>query len=361
MSLQVAARIIELEELAYWTAFSLIFVAILLASSVLWRRKGEKLTYPFVLACLVSTWVGYAVNILNYQFLREVMGFTSNVIAASESLARMIGFYPHPNMAAFSLCLFFVLIGSDRRFLTASSWTRILVILAVLIGIVVTGSRTSLILFIVAFLMYLRNSAKMNGRLTYGRLVRTFTYLIIAGVLFVSALAFDMRMDKQSDLSETIVDRVQSISRLVDGSIAQNDESAYLRISIISKYAEDIADNPLLGYGPDYAFEQIEAGRFSNVSQNSWIEWAIRYGVFYPLAIAVIFAFSIYKNLINRAAWGSQQFMAVLVVILMSTLSLVDVFWLRSTALALGVSIGMATLTHKRAQYTAGNADDAHN
>jgi hypothetical protein len=338
MSLQVVNEDLSPERLTYWCTYSLLFTLLFFTSVVLWIRFGPGLTMPFFLGCLAATWFGFVVNWTNYEFLREVMAFTSNPISASLKTTRMIGFYQHPNAAAFSLVLFFAALACDRRFLTSNLSLQVVAAAAWLVGVLVTGSRTSLLLSLLVFAWYTANLMKVRQIDSISTRVRALI-TPLAPILTISGslLALLYIASSRADLGIMLTDRFKSIVNLFD------DASANVRLSVLSDYLGDVVDSPLLGYGPDFASDQTRSGNYLNVSQNSWLEWAIAFGVPYSIVMAAML-WSTYRlaiKTVRNVPLSMSYARLSLILLSLITLSMVHPFWMRSPVCALGVLVGL--------------------
>lgn len=344
MILQSFDGSVTLNRLAYWTIFASLFVLLLLTTIVLWTRWGPVLTRPFFLAAIASAWFGFAVNWWDYQFLRNVMEHGSISIWISEYTTRAIGFYQHPNAAAFSLVLYFTCLVCDRRFLSGSVMLQSAAAMGSVVGVLITGSRTSLALLVLAFLWYLRNLAKaaVDRRSSDPESARRRALLmplIPISVSMMSIIVLQILAVSRRDLADMVSLRIASLTEL--GS----DVSAGQRITMVNRYLTDLAESPLLGHGPDYATQQIAAGKYLNVSQNAWLEWSVAMGIPYAILMAtlLIYTYRYIRNntLLQPLLHSFASLMAIVFVII--SFSMVNPFWLRSPICALGVLLGLVT------------------
>lgn len=346
MGIQLLDDSVSMERVIYWSLFCLIFALLMLTVVVLWAKAGPDISTPFFVACIAATWVGFAVNWLDYDFLREVMAFSSNPISASKRTIRMLGFYPHPNAAALALTLYFACLACARRFLTASLLLQIVTSTACLVGVLVTGSRTSLILLLIVFVWYVKNVYGMhrgNSAAKSGKsLMAPFIPVAVAAASFV---LLQIIASSRDDLGEMLALRTSMLADLLGGTENQSadaDTSLTLRVSILSRYLADIAESPLLGRGPDFASSQIQFGNYTNVSQNSWLEWAIAFGVPYValMALMLTLTYRLSHGLGPANTLVRSYARLVLLIIGISTFSVVNPFWARSVVCVVGALLG---------------------
>jgi len=341
MVLQAMSGDLDLERLVYWTVFSLLFLEMMLVAAVVWRRHGPVLTKPFFLGCVAAAGLAFAINLLDYGFVRDVMWFSANRIAVSDATVRMLGFYQHPNMAAISICLYVVCLLSDRKFVTGSQITQVVVIILAGAGIVLTGSRTTSLLFLVAIAAYALFFLRI-GLASPARLAKRLAIMITV-MAATSVLLYFVARQMSPEIVDNAVDRASSMLGFLDGSAIGNDESAQIRINILSSYWRDIQKALFLGRGPDFAFERIEGGFYSNVSQNSWIEWWLKFGLLYCIAVVAVLAVTYF---FARRVGRSDPYLRfggslLLCVVLLASFSFVDIFWLRAMACAIGCYLGL--------------------
>lgn len=359
MSLQLFDNSVTIDRLTYWTVFSILFALLFLVAAVLWTRWGPALSTPFFLCCIGATWVGFIVNWLDYDFLRKVMAFGSIPIRLSTVTDRMIGFYPHPNQAAFSLVLYFAALACVRKFLTASIFLQALALFGCLAGVIVTGSRTSLLLFFIVFAWYLLNLFRLN-RADFAGVPRRSPVALLIPLMVVSATLVTLQLvaNSQNEISGMLSSRMNSFVDLLGGKVG--DESANLRVSVLSDYYSDLLKAPLLGQGPDFATDQITVGNYANVSQNSWVEWAVAFGVPYALLMAFMlivsyrFAVRVVPNTMPLLLSHARLILIILAAI---TFSMVMPFWIRSAVGVLGALLGI--LLHAKANMTAASLPDS--
>lgn len=343
MGLQMLDQSVTFTRLVYWSAYSLLFALLLLVAMLLWLRWGANLSTPFFLAAIGAAWFGFIVNWVDYQFLRDVMVHGSNPIGISETTTRTIGFYQHPNAAAFSLVLYFACLACDKRFLTGSFILQVLASMGCVVGVLVTGSRTSLVLVVLVFATYLRNLARLNrgaheatSRASARRRAQVAA-LIPLGVLAATLVLMQIIAASRQDLAALVSARIGSFTNL--GADTSTDQ----RVTIISHYITDVMRSPILGHGPDFVSNQIALGSYTNVSQNSWLEWAATWGVPYALFMAVLL-YVTYRMGTSYA--GPQPLLLsfarlILVLFLLITFSMVNPFWMRSPVCVLGVLFGL--------------------
>ena len=343
MSLQLLDDSLTVGRLVYWSAFSSTFTVVLVGAAVLWSRWGQKLIKPFFLACLAGAWLGFAVNWFAYDFIRQVMGFSSNPKAATEYLARTIGFYGHSNVAAFSIVLYFTCLACNRAFLESRLLLQAVVSTASVVGVVITGSRTSLVLVAIVTIWYVRNLLSVHRDSSQGtRRQVMLAPLIPFAVIAMALLVLQVLASTRQEMADVLTSRIGSIADLATGG--GTDTSAELRASILPYYFSDILESPLLGQGPDFAISQIEIGNYGSGSQNAWLEWSIRFGIPYAFLVlaSIYFTYRITAKVFARDHIPLSFSRLSMILIFLITFSIASPLWIRSTVCVLGVLIGVA-------------------
>ncbi len=271
----------------YWTIFYLLFLELFLSAAVLWRRIGEELTAPFFSACIVVTLLGFLINLFDVDFIHQLALYVNSAPSANLGRSRLIGLQVQPNRAAFDLCIFLAVLVCDRRFLAAKSASHVLVLASCTVGVLVTGSRTSLILLVCIFFGYLRNRYRSDVLGKSAKRAGLIAVPVMLVSLGVSAAYFLVATRAaQGLLTTTIGTRLSSFDVLLGGD-ANADLSTSSRLSSSRLYIMAIQHSPLLGRGPDFAGTQVSNGVFENFGQNAFLEWALDFGVPYALFVAI--------------------------------------------------------------------------
>jgi hypothetical protein len=364
MMLQLLDDSITSGRIVYWAGFSLNFTLMFLAAVALWARWSPKLTAPFFLASIAGVWVGFVVSWLDYGTIREVMRFSANLRSESVQSARAIGFFGHPNLAALALVLFLACLVCDRNYLNRPVALQSLATMGSAVGVLVTGSRTSLLLLSVVLLVYFYNLLKLHNRGTDSprrRMRTTLVPLLPIALIASTVIAIQYVSAVRPEAGSLIGSRVNSILELAGGT---TDESMNIRLSVLSQYAEEIREAPILGRGPDYDEEQVERGNFSNTSQNAWLRYALRFGVPYSLFLLLTLYLTYYAR--KDLNGSNQLFLSrkrlILGLLILVTLSISSPLWIRSTVCVLGALLGTIAFTGARAPeiaFTSAEMKDA--
>jgi O-Antigen ligase len=342
LAIQSITGILGFDRAAYWFGYRLVFAGMFMAAAVVFPKVGEQVVTRFFILMLAATWLGFVVNILNYEFIRRVLVYTRNELGQSSDLSRVVGFYQHPNMAAFTLTLTLAMLVSSRRFMASSLVLHAAVLAACVGGVIITGSRTSMLLIGVVVLWYVATIFKMSGRggVAVSRAVIAPAVLLLTAVLAVGAIT--SVLGRGSELYTTMTSRLQTLPSIVRGD-STTDQSVMIRKQNLDAYIDRFKAKPLEGYGPDYPTQEIESGRVTDVSQNTWLEWAVEYGSVYPSAIALAFfvTWRTARRLRTADAWVWARVALLVGIFVLASFSIVDFLSLRAPVCILGALVGL--------------------
>jgi hypothetical protein len=217
-------------------------------------------------------------------------------------------------------------------------------------GVIITGSRTSTLLIGVVVLWYFATIFKMSGRgsVAVSRAVVAPALLLLTAVLAVGAIT--SVLGRGSELYTTTTSRLQTLPSIVRGD-STIDQSVMIRKQNLDVYIERFKAKPLEGYGPDYPSQEIESGRLTDVSQNAWLEWAVKYGPVYPSAIALAFlvTWRTARRLRTVDAWVWARVALLIGIFVVASFSIVDFLSLRAPVCVLGALIGLTVAAREQA------------
>jgi hypothetical protein len=339
MVLQFFSGFLDLGELVYWVSFSAHFALLLLGSIVLVSSLKPKYFIYMYIFCIFTVVVGFLINFTNYDFIRQVLAFSNIRIAVQDQLFRVLGFFQHPNAAAISIVFYFVTL---TLFFPVEKYNKLVssaMILIMIILVIITGSRTSMVLAIIVSFLYLRpilfsyviknGETKLNVSVPY----------VLSWVCIVFGLTISLYMMSSMDFGHAALNRIgERIGSISSGG----DLSLDFRKAIIPVYFDYISQNPLLGYGPQFVVDRLADGVFFHVSQNAFVEWAMKYGIFYSLYYFYVL-FITYKTSMKYSATNinfSRVLKLIVIILCLVSFSINDVFWYRSISISLGVILG---------------------
>lgn len=346
MLISVAIGFLSPSEYLYWTSFNLLYASFFIAASVYALQNGAEKAQTLVYISILTTVIGFVINYTNYSFTQRILEFSGSMFAKQQSLFRALSFFQHSNVAAFSIIAYFVILFQTKKSEPKSTWFYILSGLALFAGIFITGSRTSLILAaVMCIFLYapFKRSISRSQKIDY-RYAGILVSVWIIFILFAFAALLPLLEPViEKYMSEETLLRMNIFNALMDGSYGDlEDASLSARITILSKYWKYIESNPIFGYGPQFVRNKLESGEFTNVSQNSFIEYSIYMGIPY----GIYFLYNLYKTYkhANRDASSSiYSFNALkvfVVFLFLLSFSVNNIFWYRSIVITLGLLLG---------------------
>lgn len=329
--------------LVYWISFTFLFGSLFIAATIFFLRNGGNIVKYLYWGSFISTTIGFVINFTNYSFMRKILEFSNNRIAIQETLFRPLSFFPHPNHAAFAIICFliFVLISFRKPHKTIFF---ISIISVSFLLIIITGSRTSILLLLVIILfslktIYVSNAIRRNINIKLSTiLIKTRFILFLTVIIIGVPLLYEFLLPILDNAN--ILVRINSLTALINGNNI-NDQSILLRTQIISIYLTDIIQSPLFGYGPDVILDNVAKNTYSNVSQNAYIESAAKYGIPYTLyyiyGIITTIMYSIKKEI---PIYSYKPLYIIVVFITLIGFSVVDLFQVRTIVITVGFLIG---------------------
>lgn len=191
--------------------------------------------------------------------------------------SRFMGFYLHPNSAALSILLIMFCLYIVGRL-------EIALYLILIFLILLTGSRTALIISVIFSFYFLRYKFELS-RFVFHKVynVNRFIILCIASIaiLVIGMLAFAVA-------DNSLIDRLSNL-----GNVSK-DESVMIRSIAQKQYVRLFWDNPFLGYGFDFIRDSIDKGILIRTSHNMLLERLVQYGIIGLLTYIMFFIYFSY-------------------------------------------------------------------
>jgi hypothetical protein len=343
MFLQFVIGTLTFDRFFYWLGFTSVFAGGLAVSAVVFLKAGDRLIMPFLLTVLAGVWVGFLVNIFDYGLIRQVLVQSRNGLAQSYNFDRILGFFGNPNMAAFAVVATLTGLLTSRQFMRASLLVHAAVLSASVAGVIMTGSRTSTVLVICLLAWYfvkmLRQSG--SGRVAVARAV--VAPLFLAAIAYGALSGTALLLGSDSSAYTTAAQRLETLPSIITPAHSSQDPSVAQRVQVLPYYVRLVKERPLAGWGPDYATTKVDDGTLTNVSQNSWLEWAVAYGTLYPALVAVALLTMLRRAGRLRSSEPQEWARVVLVTVIfvMASFSLTDLLFLRAFVVVVGMALGL--------------------
>ncbi len=200
---------------------------------------------------------------------------------------RAIGFFMQPNSLAVSFCMLFIGWFALRR---QKKVLLNVILVTFLFFILLTGSRTGMLLAIVVVI-----SIKTYGWRRRKNLLNASSFFkmgvliicLVGGIIFIRS--FLSSYSNTSIGKEGLITRMQTMLsfKLSDESIME-DTSVQERRLAQSIYLLRVAEKPLLGHGFGSDLFYKNSGAFTKSSHSSALSSAFEYGVLYPIVFYIL-------------------------------------------------------------------------
>lgn len=338
---------LSLNELIYWFSYNLLYGLLMVGATLFSFRNSYAIIKKMAFYSILITLVGFILNYTNYGFTKRVLEFSNAGAASHEKLFRAVSFFSNPNAAALSIIIYYIIYISNNEMKTFHPVKYVLLSVAVTGMVFLTGSRTSLLILALILLLYVIPSIVKEIMIRYN-FSKSLSYLnlIIGGffflTVFISTLPFLSNFYSKL-MGENILARFDFLTNLISGNSGlSQDRSVNYRLSIIPDYLERICENPIFGYGPQVVRNNLVSNVFENTSQNLFIEVAFIFGIPYMIfTLYIIFLSYQYALRYRIKAYETFNILKVFIVlIVVLSFSMNNVFWLRAVVIALGFIIG---------------------
>jgi len=330
----------------YWISFLLLFSSLFTGAVIFALKVSYKYVNRIVGASLFITLLSFISNYFFPEVFRKIGELSGNkqaYVVHGASIERAVGFFSHPNEAAFSIVCFVILLMDVNNYKHVRLRKNLSVIGCCILLVFATGSRTSLLLFFIVFLFFfipvLIDSFSRSYRIQRKIATSVITAGGVLGTILIFILFSIVSKILLSSGYEQLGGRFSFTSLL---SSSSDDESVNSRIGMIYIYFENISQNFFFGIGPERIRENLDSGFFDHVSQNSFVEGIMTYGAFYLAffiyALFYSYSFSNQSIMEEKAAYNPLKVFLLFVFLLCFSVS--EVFLHRSTVIVFGLLIG---------------------
>jgi len=340
---------LTLKEYQYWFFFNLLFSSFFVAAGLFAYNVSQRAIINLVIFCVVSTVIGFILNFTSFDLFRQMAILSNNDnawVVYGGDLSRGISFFEQGNRAAFSIICFFILLFG-LKYWKISGYLFMLLLLLTLI--LITGSRTSLLLtfiVMVSFIYAISVTLKKRFRLNIFSVASIIYFTVIFG--FVGAILIVLyASDLFAQLGYANLGYRLNLTNLFSPNNEVQDKSLVLRLNIISVYWHYIQKNLLFGYGPAFVHKKLSSNIFENVSQNQYLENSIYYGILYTIYYVYILVFSYLKSKFFFKGYALNIFKVFVVFIFLLGFSVNNLYWNRSLIITVGLLTGFWILGKK--------------
>lgn len=174
-----------------------------------------------------------------------------------------------------------------------------LLITALFFVVVISGSRTSFLVIVAVISARFWHFATRTGSLK--QLLTGLLRFVSIGLLLFFAFDAFLYVSGASNQTQTAIERLVNLPEVLLSVQTTDDGSVRLRVDQLGFYMSRVWDNWLIGRGSAYVKDLVLARVVDNASQNSFIDYALVYGI--PYACMLILAFVA----MYRKAWQSRR------------------------------------------------------
>jgi hypothetical protein len=310
-----AARL--LKKGCFLTSFLLIFVwpvtTVLYAPEISFSRIALQIYYFFLFLGTViyisqfgpallkklfalSYWTAVAGLVSSFLWPMFFSSVAELVNATSDYGGRAYGFMLQPNMAVTNLSILFILYLSG--FNNKKYYSAAIAFLSYFLCMILTGSRSAVVVFIIVLLIYLFNLFVREARVRNAKiyikkrlLVKlvtiavTVVFIFPASVILLRGDSYSIIKTKKEGfyLKERLDNYLQG--RLSDASILE-DVNVRARLEFQKVFIAKIFEQPVLGYGLGSKDRMIYTGELSWSSHNQLLRNSLEHGVLYSLLLS---------------------------------------------------------------------------
>ncbi|NVK57492.1 MAG: O-antigen ligase family protein [Alteromonadaceae bacterium] len=267
----------------YWTIKSLLFLSfsyfVFLYKDIIITKKSAYLIFTIITISFIHN----QIDPVFYSKIGQNYGVTLSYAKYGNIGSRYFGMYLHPNSAALTI----IMITFSLRFMNV---LNSLILTTAMFLIVLTGSRTALVIILLFLAFDFYYSMLTNKRIVFSNVQeihRAFSKIaVLFGLIF--AIGFILLIS-----GDELIDRIKNIENI------DNDNSAIVRDIAQQQYKTLLSANPIIGYGSEFIRQLIEKGRLIRPSHNMYLERTVQYGILGITSFLFFFLFLV-RNLWHR-------------------------------------------------------------
>ena len=290
---------LSLNDFVYWFSFLTMMGFLFLSTTIyFYKNSYPKYINQFFQLVLLSIVISLFIGWYDYEILRSLVKVSADLEEYMyQDNSRAIGFYTQSNMLARSILFTFIIFAGTILYRKSSFINYNFIVLFTLM-LLLTGSRTSMILFLIFLIFYIPRfsykkifSNSFNKKLKVITTVLTIPIAILFTLLLLNAMPFFSKLITDNNVYK----RFSFITDTSSNSSLEKDRSVNARIIVFNQYISKIIDQPLIGYGSNKRSEYIKNNTFLNGSQNQYLENAFSFGIFYVTFFFYVFFYTIKK------------------------------------------------------------------
>lgn len=295
-------------QLYYFTLFS--------GAVVYTVANGLPSMHRLMTVSLVLTIFGMGLNLINPQYFEVVSDMAEAKVLKQ---ARVCGFFLQPNQLAICINLIFVGWFSLRQWKNA--WFEMIVIIMFLLGVLLTGSRTGMLLAVIVVVFVLLPIRRNRKWVINKRYMLKLGTLMIALAVGIFAMKFYLAQINYTDKKEDeLINRMELMLnfKLGNEDNIKDIENVQARVDAQAFYWLLFKERPFFGHGFGAEAYYKEIGNIFMSAHSDTLTFAVEYGVFYPV-VFILLLLSIYFKRNRRDIEGVfetntiGQFIAVMI------------------------------------------------
>lgn len=277
----------DFQYLAYSSNAILLFIVALILVYKNGRKSFSRWIFASWVICMISVFISYfSPDVFKFIVFEQAFATTGGLSIQDLDIAgnknkRAFGLYMQSNRAAYAIVIHFLFVSAT--ILHGRPLTRIFVSLISFSGLLLTGSRTGVVIMLIVlgalFLSEIVRGIRVKGRVRRG-LVTPLQYAGVAcavGLGFFLASQFS-KGNYNEKSQETAVSRVTNSILLNENNLLK-DKSVDIRLYAQSVFIDRVMDSPLFGHG-HYSQEFGKAiGSLPLSSHNMFLNLAYQYGI----------------------------------------------------------------------------------
>ncbi len=266
--------------------------------------NGLPSMYRLMTASLVLTLIGMGLNLINPQYFEVVSDMAEAKVLKQ---ARVCGFFLQPNQLAICINLMFIGWFSLRQWKNA--WFEMIVIITFLLAVLLTGSRTGMLLAVIVVVFVLLPIRRNKKWVINRRYLLKLGMLMFALAVGIIAMKFYLAQINYTDKKEDdLIDRMELMLnfKFSNEDNIKDIENVQARMDAQAVYWSLLKARPLFGYGFGAESYYKEIGNIFMSAHSDALTYAMEYGIFYPV-VFILLLLSLYFKRNRRDIEGVFQ------------------------------------------------------
>lgn len=276
---------------------------VIVGATIFFLLSDEQASVRLMLTCLFVSAAGAVASVVGPQFFDPLR-------AAAEAVdvfdGRAFGFQLQPNALAIS-----VVFLSLAALAGATGKWRLIAIIATVAVVAASASRFSILLFIVALVLFAGVPQNRRQSIARALFARSRAVWVLLSLWLAAVAIFNLFGLSEYAYDGNIFDRLNAV---LGGSINQSIDqdgigSLNLRLEAQWVYFDHVMQHPFIGYGIGTEAAMKMSGEIVMAAHSSFLEQALNYGFPYSIALLLVFAWPLrpwhMKAVRDHASFGA--------------------------------------------------------